>query len=189
MSVMTPSEVSKLLKISGSTLRKYCLLLEQHGIEFKRNANNSRSYSDEDVISLQRLISLSSNGDMSVENAAMVVSVGVNTEKMLFGERTHNDKENATNNDVERHSDDIAATMLKEIMSLKEEIQGQKEVIDGFRVAQEKRDKYFVEILEQLQGKIDVFNEQKALPPVEEPKQEEPEPQKKGFFNRFFNNK
>lgn len=182
---MKPAEVSKLLGISSSTLRKYCLLLEQHGIEFKRNANNSRTYNEEGVMALQKLITLIGSGDMSVEQAATVVGVGVQTDEMLFGKTQRDDTENDTHNGLGRHNDDITAAMFKEIMSLKEEIQEQKGVIDGFRVAQEKRDKYFVEILEQLQGEIEKLNEQKALPPVEEPKQEE-EPQKKGFFSRFF---
>lgn len=182
---MTPAEVSKLLGISSSTLRKYCLLLEQHGIEFKRNANNSRIYDEKGVIALQKLITLIGNGDMSVEQAATVVGVGVQTDEMLFGKTQHGDKESDTHNGLGRHNDDITAAMFKEIMSLKEEIQEQKKVIDGFRVAQEKRDKYFVEILEQLEGEIVKLNEQKALPPIEEPELEK-EPEKKGFFRRFF---
>lgn len=183
---MTPAEVSKLLGISSSTLRKYCLLLEQHGIEFKRNANNSRIYDEKGVIALQKLITLIGSGDMTVENAAGIVGVGSQTEEMLFGKSQNSDTDSVMHSGVERHNDDITFAMFKEITSLKEEIQEQKNVIDGFRVAQEKRDKYFVEILEQLQGEIVKLNEQKALPPVEEPKQEE-EPQKKGFFSRLFN--
>lgn len=179
---MTPAEVSKLLGISSSTLRKYCLLLEQHGIEFERNANNSRKYTEVSVIALQKLITLLNRGDMTVESAASVIGIGERTK----AENMHKTEDSTvTHNAVERHNDDITGVMLKEIMSLKEEIQEQKEVIDGFRVAQEQRDKYFVEILEQLQGKIDELNEQKALPEVAATEQEE-KPQKKGFFNRFF---
>lgn len=182
MTVMSPSEVSKKLGIQPSTLRKYCLLLEQHGITFERNANNSRKYTEDSVIALQKFITLLSRGDMTVESAASIVGIGERTKV----ENLHKTEDStATHNDIERHNDDITAVMLKEIMSLKGEIQEQKEVIDGFRVAQEKRDKYFVEILEQLQGEIVKLNEQKALPPVEEPEPEN-EPEKKGFFSRFF---
>lgn len=182
MTAMSPSEVSKRLGIQPSTLRKYSLLLEQHGIEFERNANNSRKYTEESVIALQKLVTLLSRGDMTVETAASAVGIGERTKV----ENLHKAEDStATHNAVERHNDDITAAMLKEIVSLKEEIKAQKEVIDGFRIAQEKRDSYFVEILEGLQQEIEKLNEQKALPEVAATEEEE-EPKKKGFFSRFF---
>ncbi|WP_391123500.1 MerR family transcriptional regulator [Psychrobacillus sp. L3] len=182
MIAMSPGEVSKKLGLQPSTLRKYCLLLEQHGVVFERNANNSRKYDEVTVMTLQRMVTLINSGDMTVENASMVASNGYNTRvENLHKTPNSTDAENA----LERHDGDIAAAMIKEILSLKEEIQEQKAVIDGFRVAQEKRDSYFVEILEGLQNEIVKLNEQKALPEVAAT-EEEPEPQKKRFFSRFF---
>ena len=185
MTAMSPGEVSKKLGIQPSTLRKYCLLLEQHGVEFERNANNSRKYNDDSVMTLPKMVTLINNGDMSVEKAAMVVSVGYKTRV----ENLHKTPDSTdTESGLERHDGDMAAAMIKEILSLKEEVQAQKEVIDGFRIAQEKRDSYFVEILESLQKEIEKLNEQKALPPVEEvaATEDEQKPTKKGFFSRFF---
>lgn len=190
MTAMTPSDVSGQLGIKPSTLRKYSLLLEEQGVPFERNANNSRKYSDMHFIALQKMITLMNNGGVSVEDAVFTAS------KWFIGDEAIADNNDDTNNGVERHNDDVAAAMISEIRSLKEEIKEQREVIDGFRLAQEKRDTYFVEILEQLQNEIQQLNE-RALPEPEEEefeeiteeKQEEPPAEsekKKGFFSRFF---
>lgn len=189
MTAMTPSEASKQLGIQPSTLRKYCLLLEQNGVTFARNANNSRQYSDMNLVTLQRMITLLRSGDMSVEDAAYASS------RWSKGEDETVDIDDM-HNAVERHNDDIAAAMVKEIHSLKEEISEQKKIIEEFRVTQEKRDAYFVQILEELNNEVKRLNEQQALPEPEEaepedsPKMDQPPvPEKKGFFSRLFGKK
>lgn len=163
---MKPSEVSKVLGISTSTLRKYSLLFEKEDIIFKRSDNNSRLYTDTQVVALQEVVTDMKNGTETLEKVIKKASNG------LKGATNVTQETAATDMVSQRYDDDVAAVMLQEIKSLKEVIEKQNELII-------ERDKYFVEILEQLQGKIDEMNEQKALPPVEEPK-------KKGFFSRFF---
>lgn len=183
MTAMTPSDVSGQLGIKPSTLRKYSLLLEEQGVPFERNANNSRKYSDMHFIALQKMMTLMSSGGVSVEDAVFTAS------RWFIGDESITGDSDDTENGVERYNDDVAAAMISEIRGLKDEIKEQKEVIDGFRVAQEKRDAYFVEILEQLQGEIQQLNE-RALPEPEEEKieenPEEEQEEKKGFFSRFF---
>lgn len=176
---LKPADVALRMDISTSTLRKYSLLLEENGIIFSRNSKNSRQYSETDVITLQRMITLMKTDGVTVENAAFAVSKNVESESI------ETIKDGVIRDDTERQNVDIAGVTLNEIRKLKEEIQQQREVIDGFRLAQEKRDTYFVEILEGLQGEINRLNEQQALPepePIVSP--EEPT---KGFFARLFN--
>lgn len=203
MSVMTPTEVSTILGIKPSTLRKYCLLLEEQGVKFERNPNNSRKFSDMDVVTLRKMITLMNNDGVSVEDAVFAVSSWLNGDPSIMDENTD------TNNAVERHNGDITAALIGEIRSLKNEVEKQKEVIDGFRLAQEKRDSYFVEILENLQGEIRQLNEQATLPepdPSPDPQlleemeglreeishlkevvaSKEESERKKGFFARLF---
>lgn len=182
MTVITPSEVSSQLNIQPSTLRKYSLKLEEYGVHFDRNANNSRKYTSMDVVTLQKMITLMQTSDMTLDNASYVVAKGTD-------EVTPATDENAVIRDgEERHNDDIAPTLISEIRSLKAEITEQRALIDGFRIAQEKRDTYFVEILEGLQEEIHKLNEQAALPAPAPEVQSEPEPEtvKKGFFARLF---
>lgn len=180
MTAMSPGEASKKLGISTSTLRKYSLLMEKEQITFERTQNNSRQYTDTQVVALQEVITSTKDGDETLENAIKAAS------NKLKGASVVAEEVAVTTEVSQRYDVDVAA-VISEIKSLKEEIQAQKEVIDGFRIAQEKRDSYFVEILEQLQGKIDTLNEQKALPIIEEDSQQKEKSQKKGFFNRFFN--
>lgn len=204
---LTPADVALKLDIGTSTLRKYSLLLEDNGVTFKRNAKNSRQYTESDVITLQRMITLMKTDGVTVENAAYAVSLKVEDDPVETAEN------GVIRNDSERQNADIAGVTLNEIRKLKDEIKEQREIIDGFRIAQEKRDSYFVEILEQLQSEIQRLNEQAALPePQGEPepdpylveiieglraevqqlheaaasKEDEPRDEKKGFFSRFF---
>lgn len=206
---LTPADVAHKMDISPSTLRKYSLLLEENGVIFKRNAKNSRQYTESDVMTLQRMITLVKTDGVTVENAAYTVSEKVGSAP------TETAEDGVMHNDSERHNADVTGVMLNEIRKLKDEIKEQRETIDGFRIAQEKRDSYFVEILEQLQGEIQRLNEQAALPaplvqPDSEPdpylvdiieglraevqqlseaaasKEDEPKEEKKGFFSRFF---
>lgn len=177
--VKAPSQVAEELDVSTSTLRKYSLLLEENGIEFKRNAKNSRQYTDKDVITLQKFITLVKTDGMTVEDAAFAVSGSIFNKK-----RT--DESSVIESDMERYNDDMAAVIVSEVKALKEVIKEQQEIIDGFRVSQEKRDSYFVEILEELQNEIKELQKQNELPAPEEQEEIEEEPEKRSFFSRFF---
>lgn len=155
---LTPADVAAQLKIGVSTLRKYSLLLEENGVTFKRNAQNSRQYGESDVMALQRMITLMKSDGVTVENAAFAVaSAGI--------ERSEGTEENGViRNDVERYGGDMAGVTLNEIRKLQEEVRKQQEIIDGFRIAQEKRDAYFVQVLEELHTELQILKEQKSLP-------------------------
>lgn len=192
MNVMTPAEASRQLSIQPSTLRKYSLLLENNGFVFARNLNNSRKYNDMDIVTLQELITLLKTGNISVEDAAYTV---YKRSKLATHTADNSDGKDAIHSGIERHSDDIATALIVEVNSLRKEIEEQRNIIDGFRLSQEKRDSYFIEILEELQGEIHKLNEQStALSELPEPEKEvahEPVPvvqeQKKGFWARVFN--
>ncbi len=181
MNAITPSQASKKLEIQPSTLRKYSLLLQENGVQFERNANDSRIYTNEDVVTLQKMITLIKTDGVSVKDAAFAAS------RLHIGE-SDGVTSNVTDNAMERHNDDMTLALVAEIKGLKDKIDEQQQTIEGFRQSQEQRDAYFVEILEDLNGQIKQLNEQQALP---EP---EPEPQnivpveepKKGFFSRIF---
>lgn len=169
MTVKTPSEVSKELGVSASTLRKYSLMFEKEQITFERNQNNSRQYTDTHIVALQEVITATKNGQETLENAVKQVSDG------LKGLSTITQENTVIREVSRRHDDDTAAVMLQEIQSLKEQLQKQEE-------RQKERDSMFVEILENLQKEVNKLQEQKTLTePITEDKQE-----KKGFFARLF---
>lgn len=66
-------EVSDLLDISDSTLRKYCLILEEKGYTFLRGDNGRRAFLDRDVIALRKFKELSQSQNVTLEDAAIAV--------------------------------------------------------------------------------------------------------------------
>lgn len=71
----TGREVAELLGIGASTLRKWSMLLEQHGYWFQRDSQNRREYRSLDVAALQRFYRLTKDQLFPLEEAAhMIVS-------------------------------------------------------------------------------------------------------------------
>lgn len=66
-------EVADLLKIGDSTLRKWCILLEERGYVFLKDEQNRRGFRDKDVVLLRRFRDLLKQGGASLENAANAV--------------------------------------------------------------------------------------------------------------------
>lgn len=186
--IFMPADVASRLDIGVSTLRKYSLLLEDNGMIFKRNAQNSRIYDRTDVVALQRMITLIREHNITVENAAVTISSSTS------GGVFESDDSVVIHNGVERHSGDVAGVTLTEVMELKEIIERQTETIEEFRKTQEKRDQYFLKILEDLNEQILQLKEKQALPEpgsnVEQLKDKvnpnTTADERKGFFARLF---
>lgn len=73
MAYHSPDEVTKMLKIKESTLRKYARLLEQSGYEIQKNAQGQRFYSDSDVMALRKFMTFKESGGMTLESSAGAV--------------------------------------------------------------------------------------------------------------------
>lgn len=117
MKVYSPHEISELLGIRDSTLRKYSILLESNGYQFQRNKQNQRWYNDNDVIALRKLVTLKDNGDMSLKECAEAVCLWVKGEDVTQPSTVTHDGE-------QRHSNQVA-----DIGELKELIHKQNELI------------------------------------------------------------
>ncbi|AXO96263.1 hypothetical protein MCCC1A01412_28265 [Bacillus anthracis] len=63
------SEVAKNLGIGSSTLRKYCLALEEAGYPFERGNNNSRVFYHKDVATIERLVTAMNKKNVTLEQA------------------------------------------------------------------------------------------------------------------------
>jgi DNA-binding transcriptional MerR regulator len=77
--VYTSSDVSTLLKIQESTLRKYALMLSEAGYKFHKGKNGHRGYFEKDVIVLKRLIETKNHPDMTLKQACNAVMSWVNS--------------------------------------------------------------------------------------------------------------
>lgn len=71
--VFSASEVSTVLQIQESTLRKYALLLQNEGYEFVTNELNHRLYTDIDVITFRKMLELKDKSAITLKQAAQAV--------------------------------------------------------------------------------------------------------------------
>jgi DNA-binding transcriptional MerR regulator len=67
-------EVAEILGIGASTLRKWSMLLEQHGYWFLRDSQNRREYRQMDVAVLQRFYRLTKDQLYPQEEAAHIIA-------------------------------------------------------------------------------------------------------------------
>ncbi|WP_257208309.1 hypothetical protein [Bacillus toyonensis] len=70
-------DVATLLKVQESTLRKYCIMLEDHGYHFHKNEHEHRGFMDNDVKTLKKLIEIKSHPDMTLKRACNAIMTWV----------------------------------------------------------------------------------------------------------------
>ncbi|WP_226701791.1 DUF3967 domain-containing protein [Priestia aryabhattai] len=63
------SEVAKVIGMSNSTVRKYCITLEEQGYKFHRGINNSRVFYNKDILMLQRIKRIMNSKNMTLKQA------------------------------------------------------------------------------------------------------------------------
>src|SRR5699024_3352686 len=117
MKVYSASDITALLDIKDSTLRKYCLMLEDKGYEFQKNNRDHRFFRDDDIITLRKFITLKNNG-MSLEESAegVVLWHKGNEEEVTDVTVSQTD----TRDVIERYNDDM--TEMKDMMRQQNEI-------------------------------------------------------------------
>ncbi|PFD40686.1 hypothetical protein COJ48_09485 [Bacillus cereus] len=71
------SEVAKKLGIGSSTLRKYCLALEEVGYFFERGNNNSRIFYHKDIATIERLVATTKKKNITLEQAINLVITSI----------------------------------------------------------------------------------------------------------------
>lgn len=177
ISIMSPNDVSELLQIKESTLRKYSLLLENVGYKFQRNNQNQRWYNDKDIIALKKLVSLKNSTDMNLKDCA---------EAVLLWHNSQNVTEPLTvpHNATEQHSDDIKE--LKEIVGqqntlLKELIEKMDQQQKYINEKLEERDRRLMESLRESQA---VKQQLLQIAAAQEEQQKKPRTGLMRFFGR-----
>lgn len=71
--IYSSSDIAANLNIQESTLRKYCLILEENGYEFLKNERGHRAFFDNDLIALKKFVVFKDEADMSLKQAAKAV--------------------------------------------------------------------------------------------------------------------
>ena len=185
MASYSPSDISALLQVKESTLRKYSLLLEECGYKFDRNDQKQRWYSDKDVIAFQKLVTFKQNGDMNLKSCAEAVYLWSRGGDVT---EVSSDTHNATG----RHNSDMTPVIHQEMIGMRELIEEQRELIKSLYeqlerqdASQKERDRLLLNSIEQLQN--DFQQQRDEHKTVEEKKMlQGPEEEKPSFWNRLF---
>lgn len=111
--IYTPKEISLILDIGDSTLRKWCIAIEEKEYFFNRTDNHKRLFTDNDLVVLKHFRNLVKVQNMSLDNAAVIVA-----SKYKDVQGTPSGQTNTENG--ERASNEFQEKVLEEIEQLKE---------------------------------------------------------------------
>lgn len=124
--VYSSSQIADLLQVQESTLRKYCLILQEQGYEFLKNEHGHRAFFDDDIIVLRKFLELKSKSDMTLNDAA----------KSVVSWKNDSDVTDVATQDmryVERYSD-----LIREFEDFKkQQMDFNKELIDEIKKQQQ----------------------------------------------------
>ena len=109
----SPKEVAALLDVGDSTLRKWCLAIEEEGFLFSRTDKNRRVFFDRDIVLFKEFKNLVQVQFLSMKNASMIVVSKhegnafeqKNTKNAVLDNRSNNDKIEQMANDIEQLKD------------------------------------------------------------------------------------
>jgi DNA-binding transcriptional MerR regulator len=179
------NELSKILNIGTSTLRKWCLALEKNDYEFMRTDQNKRLYVERDVIALRHFQALVQQSNMSLENASLIVASKFNNVRSSTGTPSvlHNAEEN--NRSSER-SELVLEQLVEHIQMQQQYIERQeqfnKELLTRLDRQQQyieerlnERDKALTSSIRELQKSNDEIKQLNAA-----------QPEKKNIFARMW---
>lgn len=171
----SPDDVTKSLRVSDSTLRKYALLLEKAGYSIEKNNQGQRWYSDADVMALRKFMTFSKSGGMNLEEAADAVywwSKGGDVARPAT-------IDNAPPPAISEMADKVFNLFSSMTATIEQQEQERRQDMDRLTAVIERQAEEMGAmraILERLETEKEAAA---ALP--------EPEPIKKGFLSRLFN--
>lgn len=171
MKIYSPLEIASVLKIKESTLRKYCLLLEERGYEFAKNARNQRFYYDKDVITLRKFITFKDSG-MTLDKSAESV--------VLWHKGNESDEVSVSLSQTDTH--DAMKRYVSDMYEMKDMIQKQSEIIAMLSDKIDEQQEYINDNLAKRDDKILKLLEENN----ETQKQLALENEKKGFWKKLF---
>lgn len=114
--LMSAKEISERIEIADSTLRKWCLGLEEQNYNFVRTAQNKRMFSEKDLFVLSQMKLLIQTKNLSINNAAEIISVKYSDDVVLSNET-----------ELER-SNELSPFVVETLLELKTEIEQLKEM-------------------------------------------------------------
>lgn len=174
--VRSATETAEVMKVKQSTLRKYCIELENAGYKFSKSPRGHRSFIPDDITIIQRMIASKNHPNITLSQAAnSVVSMYQQEDKTIT------DTEGLTETTP---NDDTNSVMTQEQMQefMNNQQQFNKELLERLDKQQEYIDKRLERRDQELmQGIREMQEEKKQLAATKEKEEE-----KKGLFSKLF---
>lgn len=173
----TTKDVSDYLNIGTSTLRKWCISLEENGYMFSRVEHNKRLFIERDLIALRQLKTLIQEEHFSLTNAS----------KVIISRHIGKASESRTPGVLQNHSDNTRSLPVL-IEALTEQIEQQNETMKKYESYIENQHEFNQTLMNRLEKRDKYIEERieerdKRLLETLKSKQEE---KKKGFFSQIF---
>jgi DNA-binding transcriptional MerR regulator len=184
--VYTTKEVADNLGITTSTVRKYCLMLEDERIgnyKIQRNAKDQRLFYDYDVMAFRQLQQLTQEDGITLENAVKTIGDKLRSRQ----EDVVDDETTTAISDVLKQHEEKLDEMMEYMKRQEERIEQQDRFNRELLSKLDEQNRYIVESIkerdQQLLFAIRETQETKRL--IAAAEEAKPEP-KKGFFARLF---
>lgn len=180
----TPKEISLTLDIGDSTLRKWCIALENQGYQFIRNDQNKRVFVDSNIVVLRHFKELVQNHSMQLNNAAMLVVDRFGKGSFLQGTGIvpeENDR------DIDRSREEVISKLINYIEQQEERFEKQEQFNKTLLEKLDQQQKYIEERLDKRDETLilslrEVQDTKKLIAAAEERKDAE---NKKSFLQRL----
>jgi DNA-binding transcriptional MerR regulator len=185
----TTKQVADNLGIVTSTLRKYCLMLEDEKLgnyRFERNEKDQRIFYDHDVIALRLLKKLTQEDGITLENAVKTVGGKArNREEFVSETPEESETPSVTVTDLQRHEDKLDQ-ILEYVKRQDERIEQQERFNRELITKLDEQNRYIKESIDRRDQKL-----MEAMREVQETKQiaAAHEEDKKGFWSSLFGRK
>lgn len=173
--LMSPKEVSHFLNIGDSTLRKWCIALEERDYPFMRTDQNKRLFSEKDQFVLGKFKILVKDKNLSINNAAEILADKY-SDDMVFLDESEESR-------LPEHRTEIPSEIEKKLGHMQTEIEQLKELNRTLLVKLDEQHEYIKERDQQLMEMLQDSKENKQL--LLEMKEEQEKQSKKGWRNWF----
>lgn len=183
-------QVADNLGIVTSTLRKYCLLLEDENLgnyQFDRNEKDQRIFYDHDVIALRLLIKLTQEDGITLENAVKIIGDKARNREKVVDDSSEENKTPSVTPDVLQRYDDKLDHLMEYMKRQEERIEQQERFNRELLSKLDEQNLYIKDSInkrdQQLMEAVREMQETKRLVATT---QEDEKKARKGVFSRLF---
>ncbi|MED3729451.1 DUF3967 domain-containing protein [Priestia filamentosa] len=141
-------EISEMLKVGDSTLRKWCIALEKEGYTFTTGVRNSRAFIKRDIVVLEDLKLLLQESGMNLESTVRVTLSKHHSENM-----TDNNSNNAERTPLvlQENGSKIRGNTSIEYLKVQEQLLERVERLKNIEEKLDYRNKFLLETLQEIQ--------------------------------------